>query len=303
MKEKVTSDNKIKRLLNKWGKKPSPEKIILIVFFAFFLVEAIINLYPFLWVINNSLKSFEEFNEVNLSAITRTWEFSNYFKVFQEFKVNGTVLYAEMLVNSMWQTFLYLFVNLFSSLFVAYALAKFRFPGRGLLYALMIFVQTIPVIGTGAAAYKLRYQLGLVNNPALIWICWAVGFDYSAFVMYGTFQGISQSYSESAEIDGASEFDILFKIIFPQIFPCMLALMVTNFVARWNDYTFAQINLDKYPNLAYGMFLYQTGSNWSDSGKVVYYASLIMSCIPGVLLYALMQGFIMKNLSVGGLKG
>ena len=303
MKEKVILGKQIKRSLNKWGKKPSAEKIVLIVFLAFFLVEAIINLYPFLWVINNSLKSFEEFNEVDTSALTQTWDFSNYLKVFQEFKVNGTVLYAEMLVNSMWQTFLYLFVNLFSSLFVAYALAKFRFPGKGLLYALLIFVQTIPVIGTGAAAYKLRYQLGLVNNPTLIWICWAVGFDYSAFVMYGTFQGISQSYSESAELDGANEFDILFKIIFPQIFPCMLALMVTNFVARWNDYTFAQINLDKYPNLAYGMYLYQTGSNWSDNGKVVYYASLIMSCIPGVLLYALMQGFIMKNLSVGGLKG
>jgi ABC-type maltose transport system permease subunit len=79
--------------------------------------------------------------------------------------------------------------------------------------------------------------------------------------------------------------------------------MVTNFVARWNDYSFAQINLTNYPNLAYGMFLYQTGSNWSADGKVVYYASLVMSGIPGIILYACFQGLIVNNISVGGLKG
>lgn len=294
---------KFKSALRKWKNLGWGVKIFLTLFFLFFVFEAVINLYPFLWVINNSLKSFEEFNEAPTAAMTTTWAFGNYLKVFEQFRVNGTVLYVEMLFNSVWQTFLYLFVNLFSSLFIAYALAKFRFPGRGLLYAIMIFTQTIPIIGTGAAAYKLRFEMGLINNPALIWICWAVGFDYSAFVMYGTFQGISKSYSESAELDGANEFQILFQIVFPQIFPCMLALMVTNFVARWNDYTFVQINLTDYPNLAYGMFLFQTASSWSADGKVVYYASLVMSGIPGVILYACFQGLIINNISVGGLKG
>ena len=294
---------KIKSALRKWKNLDWGVKIFLSLFFLFFLFEAVFSIYPFVWTINNSLKSFEEFHEAPTQAITTTWAFGNYIKVFDQFCVNGTVKYAEMLYNTVWQTFLYLFVNLASSLFVSYALAKFRFPGRGLLYGVLIFTQTIPIIGTGAAAYKLRFEMGLINNPALIWICWAGGFDYSAFVMYGTFQGISKSYSESAELDGANEFQILFQIVFPQIFPCMLALMVTNFVARWNDYTFAQINLTNYPNLAYGMFLYQTASSWSKGGKVVYYASLVMSGIPGVILYSCFQGLIINNISVGGLKG
>lgn len=279
-------------------------KVTLIAFFLFFLFEAIVQTYPFLWVINNSLKSAEEFNYAsNTSSITTTWEFSNYLKVFSQFKVNGTVQYMEMFWNSTWQTFVYLFVNLMSSMFVAYALAKFRFPGRALFYGIMIFTQTIPIVGTGAAAYKLRYSMGLINNPWAIWICWAAGFDYSAFIMYGTFQGISNSYSESAELDGANEFQILFKIIFPQIIPCIMALLVTNFVGKWNDYATSQINLNEYPTLAYGMYLFQTASAWSDDGKVVYYASLIMTAIPGVLMYACFQGLIINNLSVGGLKG
>lgn len=300
----MVKQNVFNRAWQKFKKLSIGVKITLIAFFLFFLMEAIVQIVPFLWVINNSLKSSDEFNYGgNSMALTSTWAFSNYGKVFSQFLVNGEVRYLEMLWNSTWQTFFYLFVNLMSSLFIAYILAKFRFPGRGLMYGIMIFTQTIPIIGTGAAAYKLNFTLGLVNNPALIWLAWAVGFDYSAFIMYGTLQGVSKSYSESAELDGASEFQILFKIIFPQIFPAIMALLVTNFVGRWNDYATSQIYLNKYPTLAYGMFLFQTASSWSKDGKVVYYASLVMSALPGVLLYACFQGLIVNNLTVGGLKG
>lgn len=286
----------------KWRKKSVGEKIFLIVFFLYFVAQAVIQIIPFLCVVNNSLKTLPEFSQ-NSFSITSSWQFVNYIKVFDQFIVNGVVGYGEMLFNSLWQTFVYLFVNLFSSMLIAYALAKFSFPGKNVLYGLMIFVQTIPIIGTGAAGYKFRYQLGMVDNPWLIWISWAVGFDYSAFLMYGTFRGVSNSYAESAEIDGANEWQILFKVVFPQIFPLILALMVTNFIGRWGDYSTAQIYLPSYPNLAYGMFLFQLGSSWAQDGKVVYFASIILSALPGVVLYALFQKTIITNVSLGGLKG
>ena len=96
---------------------------------------------------------------------------------------------------------------------------------------------------------------------------------------------------------------ILWKIIFPQIFPLMLALMVNNFVARWGDFGTSQVNFPSYPNLAYGMYLFQLGSSWAKDGRVIYYASIIISAIPGVVLYALFQNTIIQNMSVGGLKG
>ena len=167
----------------------------------------------------------------------------------------------------------------------------------------MIFIQTIPIIGTGAAAYKFRYQIGMVDNPWTMWISWAVGFDYSAFLMYGTLNSVSNSYAESAEIDGANEWQILGKVILPQILPLMIALMVNNFIGRWGDYGTSQIYLPSYPNLAYGMFLFQLGSSWAKDGKVVYFASVIMSAIPGVVLYAIFQKTIINNVSFGGLKG
>lgn len=297
---KISLKEKISRTFKKWHKKPLGVKIFLTVFFLFFLTEAIIHLIPFGILINNSLRSFADYSENGALSINVSWAWDNYARVFTEFKVRGDIGYFTMLTNTLWQAFLYVFVNLASSLMVAYCLAKFNFPCRGMFYLIMIFIQIIPIVGVGAAAYKIRYSLGLINNPLLLWVCWAVGFDYSAFIMYGAFKGISNSYAESAEIDGAGEYTIFFNIILPQIFPVVLALAVELFVSRWNDYTTAQIDLPSYPTISYGMFLFQSDIT---TEKTVYFASLILAAIPGVLLYAIFQNFIIKNVSVGGIKG
>ncbi len=295
-------ENVLKKQLKKFTRTSWGTRIILVLFFLFFLTEAILQFYPFLWVLNNSLKSTEEFYE-NALALTKSWQFKNYIDVFKKFQVQGGIGYLTMLWNSVWQTALYLFVNVLSSTLVAYTTAKFRFPGRRFLYGLMIFTQTIPIIGTGAASYKLRYALGMINNPATIWFCWAVGFDYACFVLYGTFQGISNSYSESAEIDGASEWKILIKVVLPQAFPVIVALLITNFVTRWNDYTTAQISLNHYPNLAYGLYIFQKDSQYDSNSRGLYFAALVFTALPGILLYAFFQNFVVKNVSVGGIKG
>ncbi len=278
-----------------------PAKLVLIFFFLFFVAEAIIHLYPMIWAINNSLKTADEYYK-STTAITTTWQFANYVNVFKDFKV-GNVGILTMLWNAIWETAMYLIANLGSSLCVAYALAKFRFPGHEFLWGFLIFIQIIPIFGTGAASYKLFFELGFVNNPALIWIAWGGGFDYSAFILYGTFRGIDNAYSEAAKLDGANNPQILFKLLFPMVFPSLLALMVTNFVGRWNDYTVSQIYMNKYPNLAFGLFSYKKASQYAAGSIGAYFAATIVTAIPGVLLYSLFQNVIMKNITIGGLKG
>ncbi len=287
---------------NKFLRQPIGVKIALILFFLFFVTEVFIHLTPFFFVINNSLKTTEEYLE-NSTALTTTWAFGNYAQVFTAFKIRGTINYLNMLFNSAWQTFVYLIVNIVASVMVAYALAKFRFPGKGLFYGLLIFTQTIPIIGAGGAYYKLLNGFGMINNPATFWISWFMGFDYSCFILYGTFQGISDSYSEAAEIDGATQLQILTKIILPMVVPSIVALAVTNFTVRWNDFTTSQLYLKDYSNLAYGLYVFETDSSWAANTKGVYFASLVMTAVPAILLYAVFQNLIIKNISVGGLKG
>ena len=136
-------------------------KVTLVLFFLFFVVMAIVHLYPFVWVVNNSLRE-EFFINQNSMKITESWKFTNYLEVFKGFRVgtsNGEVYYFTMLFNSVWQTAVFLIVNLASSTIVAYNLAKFRFPGRNFLYGFLIFVQTIPIFGASGADFKLKFSL------------------------------------------------------------------------------------------------------------------------------------------------
>ena len=300
----IKKPSKFRSAMTKWKNKPLYEKLILIFFFLFFCAESFTSLYPFAWVINNSLKAPFEFMNPS-SNLTTSWRFMNFIDVFNPtngFKI-GDVTYLGLLSNSVWITLLYLGVNLMSSCLLAYCLSKYRFPGHNLLYGLMIFTQTIPIVGTGAAAYKLLVSLNMINNPTLIWMSWCMGFDYSAFIMYGYFKGISTSYMESARIDGANEFQIIGKIILPLAFPCMLALFVNNVVGQWNNYSVVQINLREFPNLAYGLFVYSKDVLHSHNDKGLYYAALIWTSIPGIFIYTFFQKLILQNLTVGGLKG
>ena len=284
-----------------WG-QPWSVKILLSVLFLYFVIQAVVHLMPMLWVINNSLKTTEEFFESSIT-LTKSWAISNYVEVFQLFKVKGGVGYFEMLFNSMWITIVYVFANVLSSILVAYAIARFKFPGRGFLYGVAIFAKMIPILGTEAAAFKLKVALGMVNNPITIWMAWAVGFDYTFIVLYGTFKGIGFDYSEAATIDGANNFVVLLRIIIPIAMPAIIAMAINQIMGLWNNYSLSQIVLSKYPNLAYGLYLFQLESTWVANTKGVYFASVVLTAMPVILLYVFGQELIIKNIAIGGIKG
>lgn len=293
----------VKTSVRKFNKFSLGAKVVLIFYFCLFVFEAIIHLMPVFFVVNISFKN--AYNPLDAFAIEpELFTFQNVLDVFTKFKVSGNLGILGMFYNSLWSTTLRIVTSVASSTMLAYALARFRFPGRNFLYAIVIFIQTVPIMGAGAADFKLRQALGMVNNPALIWISWAVGFDYTCFILYGTFQGISKSYSESAELDGASQLQVLCNIIFPMAFPAILAMSITNFTGHWDDYATFQIYLNKFPNLAYGLYQYGNSKDGAfKGGKMGYYAALLCSCMPVVIIYTCSQTLILKNIAVGGLKG
>ena len=285
------------------SKKSSVSEIITaIIFLILFIIIAVICLYPLFWAFNNSLKTFDEYGENNF-ILTRSWEFKNYIKVFNGiFQYNG-VTYLGMLYNSLWILVVRVFVNIASSLMLAYAIARFEFPGRNFLYAVVIFANTIPIIGSGPATFKLLNSLNMVENPTTIWLSWAGGFDFAFIVLYGYFKGISPSYSESAYVEGAGELRVFFSIILPQVVPCIVAIMITQAIGVWNDYSTVMIYLRTRPNLAYGLYMFNTESIYISNSKPIYFAAAVISAVPVIVLYACTQKLILTNMTAGGLKG
>lgn len=299
--------NVIHERVSRFRHKSTSEKVALCVFFVFFLAMTVIYIYPILSIFFNSFRKLEEYEELytnpNASPFTfPLWQTRSWGEVFTTFKYKNYT-YFDMLFNSVWITVVKVTVNILASTFLAYAVARFRFPGRNFLYAVVIFSQTIPIIGTGAASYKLFTQLGFINNPFLMWIAWFSAFDFAFIVLYGTFRGISPTYSESAKLDGADNLTVLFKIVMPQAFPCIAALAIQQSITVWNDYTTSLIYLRDYPNIAYGLFVTEKSISYFYNARALYSAVVCISMIPILILYACSQKLILTNMNAGGLKG
>ena len=296
--------NRIQSAVRKFSRKSLSEKITYCIFFCFFLFFAICFVFPLFSTFLNSFRSIEDYYDPNRNpfALPDVWQTDSWGRIFTEFQFRGYT-YLDMLWNSAWMLVVRVTVNILSSTLLAYAVAKYRFPGRGFLYGVVIFAQTIPIIGSGAAGYKLMTALNMVNNPTLIWISWATGFDFAFIVLYGTFKGVSESYSEAARIDGAGNLTVLFRIVFPQAMPSIMALAITQAISVWNDYSTVMIFLRNYPTLSYGLYVFPSAAVYIENSTALYSAAICLSIIPVMLLYALNQKTILTNMTTGGLKG
>lgn len=277
-------------------------KITIIVFFALFIFCAVWNLSAAGYAILNSLKTATDYFDNGDFALPKTVQFINYVKIFSVFEVNGYT-YLSMFWNSMWMLVLHVFCNVLSSTLLAYPLAKFRFPGKEFLYALVIFTNTIPIIGSGATEFKVMFELGMVDNPSLIWFSWCCGFDFAFIVFYGAFKGVSDTYSEAARIDGANNIQVFLTIILPQVVPCIVAISITQAMSVWNNYAISMIYLRSYPTLAYGLYLFHSANFLIEDSIPIYFAAAVVSAIPVIILYSCSQKLLLTNVTAGGLKG
>lgn len=277
-------------------------KITIIGFSALFIANVIFNFYPVFFAAMNAFKTAAEYDE-SMLALPKTFNIANLFRVFTAFNEGLGFTYLELLFNTLWIMIIRTFCELLSSILLAYILAKYRFPGSNFLYWLVILSQTIPIIGSGAASYMLHVKLNMIDNPSLIWLSWLSGFDFTFIIFYGSFKGVSNSYSEAAQIDGASNFFIFFKIMVPQVFPIIVANAITSAVGVWNNYTISMVYLRSFPTLGYGMYLIDQEIYLLEGGRPVYFACAILSALPMVAIYASNLNLILQNMSVGGLKG
>ena len=285
----------------KINRSPVAMRVYLIIFFVIFLIYGFTLTYPLLWSLLNAGKTGIEYIQAPF-ALPKSYIFSNFINAFKNLVYND-VNFLEMYWNSIWMTTGTVVASVFSSSLVAYVMSKYKFPGKKILFAIAIFVQVVPIVGSGAAKYKFFAEFGFLDNPALFWLTWLSGFDFAFLVLYGYFNSISWGYAESAFMDGATHFTVFAKVMLPQARGAMGALMITSFVGAWNDYNTPLLYMKKYPTAALGIYAFRTESLYLGNSMPLMFAAIIMTIIPSIVLYACSQKMILENVSVGGLKG
>lgn len=286
------------RRIKRFSRKSHSEIILHCFVSLFFLILAASYLYMFVWMILAGLKSHVEII-MEPFGMPSIWHWEHYIEVFKALEVNGNN-FLDMLFNSLWFSVFGTFTAQFFTLTLAYAATKYTFPGSNLIYPIILIMMTLPLYGTGGAAYKLMVDLHLIDNYAQVFFPQVFGATFLYYAAY--LKNLSWSYAEAAMMDGAGDFQIFFKVMLPQMKPLFGALFLSNWVTSWNSYEGAMITIPNLPTLPVGIYQFNVEMTARMRFDILF-AACVLVCIPSIVLFAVFNKTMTSSVSVGGLKG
>ena len=262
------------------------------------LLYALTMLAPLYFVVVNSIKKPIEFYK-NPWSIPTTIYLKNYIDAF---KIGaGDTSLPQMYINSIILTLSATLISTIATTAIAYALARFKFPGRNLLVAIGIGAMLIPDLGSRTVVYKMYNDLHIIDTWFIL-IQYTTPFGLMFLMVFSLFQTVAKEYSEAAKIDGASELRILVKIMLPMAWGVIGLMMVMNSIGVWNDFYTPYMYLPSIKTLALGIQELSEEAQ-AVSNFTVLYAAMIMSITPVLILFICMRNTIISNVAIGGIKG
>ncbi len=264
---------------------PSPgELLLLLAVFAMLFVL----LYPMAWVLITSFKT----PETMFSA--RGWVFTldNYVHLMR----GG---FARNIVNSLYICITSVIVSTLFGVAAAYVFSRKRFRFKEAAFGGVMLGQTFPWIILVTPLFILFARLGLLNDPvSLIFVYVAVTLPFSIYLLTGYLQSVPRSLDEAALIDGASDWQIMFRVIAPVIMPGIIATATHAFLVCWSEYLFAlafltQTELKTMP-LALSSFFGENVTQWGDV-----MSAAVLTGLPPLLLFLPLQRELVAGLTAG----
>ncbi|MEK4976980.1 carbohydrate ABC transporter permease [Bacillus sp. FSL K6-6540] len=271
------------------GRKIIPHMLLILVGLLF--------LAPFAWLLLTTFKTEEEIFVIPIQWIPTEWIWDNYVNAvnmipFIKYTWN-TVVIALMSVAG---------VVILSPL-VAYGFSRIQFKGRNILFILMLSTLMLPMQVTMIPLYVVFNKVNLLNSnwPLVLSAWFGTGMAYNVFLIRQFFNGIPMELTESAKIDGASEFRIYAQIVLPLAKPALLTIGLFTFLGAWGDFQGALIYLNDQETwtLSIGLkqFIRENGVAW---GPLMAAATLFT--IPIIVLYFFVQKKFIEGITITGLK-
>ena len=271
----------------------------------FFALWAVIVAFPVVWTLYTSLKTDQEFFEKPF-ALPSSPQWQNFVNAWNE----GN--FGSYFFNSLVTVLVTLVITVVVVSTTAYALAKFKSRGIGILEKFYMIAMMIPGVLTLVPLYYMAEDITmttgipLTDNLISLSLMYAItGMPFYIFMLTGFMRGINNSLLEAAELDGASQFSIFFRIILPLIKPSLFVVGLLNVMGTWNEYMTALTFLhdEKNYTIAIGLsYLTNAGTYDVDYGRL--FAGLAIALIPILIMYAVFQKQLQNGIASNeGVKG
>ncbi|MDP2906274.1 MAG: carbohydrate ABC transporter permease [Candidatus Omnitrophota bacterium] len=274
----------------------SKEKIVSVLIHLLLISVSITCLFPLIWMISSSFKTQDTIFK-DMSLVPAKFHFENYIQAWQQ---GG---FGRYFLNSIFYTVAVVIGIVIISSMAAYAFSRLRFPGRNLLFWVFIAAMMIPVPGSFVPLYVLLNKLHLRNTAAGYILCMiCVGLSTSIFLFKTFFDKMPKELEDAARIDGCSKLGIWWHVALPLAKPVLAVVVIFNVLNVWNEYVLALVIFDSRP-----MMPLQVALNTFRGEFITQYpllmAGLSIAALPIILVYILMQKYIVKGVTAGAVVG
>ena len=248
---------------------------------------------PFLWMVFTSLKPMEEIVRYPPTFFPEKIVWQNYLDTITAFPFWR---YAR---NTLLITVLVVFGNVLSNSFIAYGFAKLDFPGKKLMFALVLSTMMIPGFVTMIPQYVLFSKIGWVGTYLPLIVPSFFGNAFNIFLMRQFYLSINDELIEAAEIDGANHFYIWSRLMLPLTKPALITIAINSFNAAWNDFLGPLLYIqdqEKYTlQIGLQVFQNQATTQWN---YLMAGATLVL--IPTILMFFFAQRYFIEGMDLTG---
>jgi len=270
-----------------------------LILYAVLIGAALFFLFPVAWMTGTSLKTIEEVQQPQLSLFPAEAQWSNYRKLFAE--KNFYRAYG----NSIFTVAMVLLGTVSSIAVVAFAFSRLAWPGKNLVFALMLGTLMLPAQATLVPQYVMFYELGWLRtfNPITLPGFFAGGAAL-VFLLRQFMMTLPHELDEAAEIDGANPLQLFWYVILPLSRPAVATITVFLFVGQWNNLVQPLLYLQRAELFTMPIYVAQKNNlqespiPWQDI-----MAASVLFVIPVMIVFILTQRYFIEGISMTGSKG
>ncbi len=260
-------------------------------------VLGLVMLFPIAWMFVVSLKSEAETYRTPLTWIPHEPTFANYVSMWQALE------FARYFQNTLIVAGVTTLLAILVAAPAGYAVSRFRFRGRDAFSGFLLASQMFPRVILIVPYFITMRMFGLVNTyTALILIYVAFAVPFCIWMLRGHFASVPVELDEAAMLDGCSPFQVFRRIVLPLILPGVVATAIFAFLVAWNEFLFALVLTTdrKMSVITVGLasLIGEYKTQWNEL-----MAATIVGSIPAMLLYAVLERYLVRGLSSGATKG
>lgn len=257
------------------------------------VVGSLFLLSPIWWMISTSLKPMEEIMQFPPTLLPQEWHWENYVHTWQ------SAPFTTYAVNTITITLICVVANVFVNAFIAYGFAKIPFPGKNILFTIVLSTMMIAGFVTLIPQYVLFAKLEWLNTYYPLVVPALFGSAFNIFLLRQFFRTIPNEMIEAAKMEGANHFYIWRKIALPLVKPALATVAIFSFNGAWNDFLgpLLYVNDENLYTLQIGLqvFKEQASTQWN-----YLMAGSLLVLLPVIILFFVFQKYFIKGANITG---